>query len=204
MNDFENIYQNFLSDLELQFHPALQSKNECFNLYRLIKQTQDIDGDIAEIGVFEGGSAYFLNKIKTKNKKLYLFDTFIGLQDVGQFDNTNALWNGLLSNDCYERLKKYFANDNVDIIKGYFPESASISFQNKKFSFVHLDVDTYLSTHNSFEFFYDKMSIGGIILFHDYTNDNAPGVKKAIDKYLSNKKEIAIKLDGSQSMIIKL
>jgi hypothetical protein len=203
MNDFENIYNAFLSEENPQANNVLQSKKECYNFYKYIKQTQDIDGHIVEVGVYEGGSASLINKFKEKNKTLYLFDTFCGLQDVGKFDNNDALHNGGISADSYDRLKKYFINDNVNIIKGYFPESCPISFQNKKFSFVHLDADTYLSTHKALEFFYNKMSIGGIILSHDYTNNHAPGVKKAVDEFLLNKKEITIILDDSQSLIIK-
>src|SRR3989338_3744494 len=42
--------------------------------------------------------------------------------------------------------------------------------KNKKFSLVHFDVDTYESTKNSIEFFYPRMTRGGVILSHDYIN----------------------------------
>lgn len=204
MNDFEIIYNSIILDNSLADYLPSQTKKECYNLYKLIKQTDCIEGDVAEVGVYEGGSSFVINKAKSKNKKLYLFDTFCGLQDVCQFDNQDILWNNKLSSDSYARLKKYFINDNVEIIKGYFPDSASISFQNKKFSFIHLDVDTYTSTLKCLDFFYDKINIGGIILLHDYINDHAPGVKKATDEFLLYKKETVNILEDSQSVIIKV
>lgn len=203
MQNFQSIYNGIILDNSLQDYLPAQTEKECYNLYSLINQTNCIEGDLAEVGVYEGGSSFIINKCKHKDKKLYLFDTFSGFQDVGKFDNENILWNGKLSSDCYIRLKKYFINDNVEIVKGYFPDSAPALLQNKKFSFVHLDADTYLSTLKCLEFFYDKISIGGVILIHDYTNDHAPGVKKAVDQFLITKKEVVNILDDSQSIIIK-
>lgn len=101
MNDFEIIYNSIILDNSLADYLPSQTKKECYNLYKLIKQTDCIEGDVAEVGVYEGGSSFVINKAKSKNKKLYLFDTFCGLQDVCQFDNQDILWNNKLSSDSY-------------------------------------------------------------------------------------------------------
>ena len=90
---------------------------------------------------------------------------------------------------------------NIYIYPGVFPKSAE-KLNNVRFSFVHLDVDLYKSIEDSLEFFYPKMSKGGIILTHDYPILN--GVKKAWDKFFKDKPESTIKLTGNQAMIIKL
>jgi O-methyltransferase len=95
-----------------------------------------------------------------------------------------------------QKLKKY---PNVHIYKGIFPETG-VSLKNKKFAFVHLDVDIYKSTKNCLEFFYDKLPKGGIIISHDY---HAKGVRKAFDEFFKNKNEQIIQLPLSQCMIIK-
>lgn len=203
MENFDSTYQKFLQILGTeQFYPQ-QTKEECLYLYNTLKQSFNIDGEIAEVGVYEGGSAFFINQFKSINKKLYLFDTFSGFQDVGNFDNTQILWNGKLASDCYERLKYLFRHDNVEIVKGFFPDSASDDFKNKKFSFVHLDADTYNSTLQSIFFFWSRMNRGGVILVHDYINDHAPGVKKALDEFMSDKNEMIITTKTSQAFIIK-
>ena len=93
-------------------------------------------------------------------------------------------------------LNKY---ENVHIIKGKFPESGK-EIVDKRFCFVHLDVDLYKSTIDSLRFFFPKMVQGGIIIIHDYHSD---GVKKAFDEFLKTKKEDVLELNMSQCMIIK-
>jgi len=181
-----------------------QTKKEADNLCKYVQEVHDIEGDVVEIGVFKGGTAEILNQYKAANKKLYLFDTFEGLTDCGPLDIgsvQNPLTNGLCQ-ASYQEVRSLFKSD-VEIIAGYFPESAPEGFENKKFSFVHLDVDTYKSTLNSLAFFYPRMSVNAIIVMHDYINSNAPGVKVAIDEFFSNKQEKVIFLCDSQCMIKK-
>ena len=71
---------------------------------------------------------------------------------------------------------------------------------DKKFCFVHLDVDLYKSTIESLRFFFPKMVSGGIILIHDYHSD---GIQKAIKEFKSDNQIHLIELTGSQAMIIK-
>jgi len=53
---------------------SLVGEQRFFILYQLVNHTMSIDGDIAEIGVYKGGTAKFLSSLSTK--KLHLFDTF--------------------------------------------------------------------------------------------------------------------------------
>ena len=84
-----------------------------------------------------------------------------------------------------------------------FPNSyAKNVIKNKKFKFVHLDVDNYQPYKESLEFFYDKMVPGGIILFDDYDCDCCPGANKAVDEFFSDKPEVIQKSVGV--FIVKL
>ena len=75
---------------------------------------------------------------------------------------------------------------------------------DKKFSFVHLDVDIYTSTLEALKFFYPRINRGGAILSHDYPG--AVGVKKAFDEFFEDKPEIVIELPTGtgQALVIKL
>jgi hypothetical protein len=179
----------------IKIHPG-QSRNEGLNLYKFLQETSKIEGDIVEIGVYAGGSAEIINKYKSNNKKLYLFDTFDGWKDDNDFQ-------GMPFYD-YDYVKNIFKNDNVEIIKGYFPDVSPTEFDNKKFSFIHLDTDTYQSTLKSLIYFYDKMSIGGVFILHDYINNDTPGVQKAVNEFLLDKKEDITLLSDTQAMIIKI
>ena len=54
---------------------------ENYTLYSSLKAVKDLAGDIAEIGVYKGGTAKLICELKG-NKNLYLFDTFEGLPDT--------------------------------------------------------------------------------------------------------------------------
>ena len=182
-----------------------QDMAEAYNLCRLLQQTSSVDGDVVEVGVYKGGSARLLNRYKSEDKRLYLFDTFEGLKDCGEKDRGGAIGNGSFAfRNYYQDVKILFEGCNVEVVMGYFPDSAPSGFEAKRFSFVHLDVDTYLSTLKSLSYFYDKMSPCGVFIIHDYISHDAPGVKKAVDEFLDDKNEKVTFLVDSQVMIAKL
>ena len=183
-----------------------QLYDECLQIYNIVKSTAKINGDIAEVGVYQAGSARIICEAKL-DKKLYLFDTFKGLPYYEKVDEVLKMKLGEMNETSIElvkdKLKEY---KNVFVYKGIFPKENSEVIKNKKFSFVFLDVDVYQSTKDCLEFFYPRMNKGGIILTHDYfTIKNEPtGVKKAFDEFFKDKLEIIIKVAGTQAMVVKL
>jgi len=171
--------------------------DELVFIYNCVLLTTKLPGDFAEVGVCKGVSAKIICEAKGK-KLLHLFDTFEGLPKPGALD-------GVLREKQYSAplnatkayLKKY---KNVVFYKGIFPNT-SRSIQKKTFSFVHLDVDLYKSTLECLKIFYPRMEKGGIILSHDYST--LKGVRKAFEKYFSDKKNLIIELPTSQCMVIK-
>lgn len=176
------------------------SDPDAYQIYTAVKKTEKIEGDIAEVGVYKGGSAKLIREI-TK-KPLHLFDTFEGLPDLSKHDNPEHFHKGEYSSSL-EGVKNYLKNySNISFYKGLFPATAE-PVKNKKFSFVHLDVDLYESTINCLKFFYPRMSRGGVIISHDYPG--AKGVKKAFDEFFEDKLEIIIEPFGTgQGLIVKL
>jgi O-methyltransferase len=177
------------------------SLREMINLYNLIKKTLQIDGDIAEVGVFKGGSAKIICEVK-ENKKLHLFDTFKGLPPTNSRYDT--LTEGIMHETSLEQVKNYLSGyKNVYFYQGIFPDTAK-KLTNTQFSFVNLDVDIYESTKKSLEFFYPRLNKGGIILTHDYNDVLTPGVKIAFNDFFTSKPEQIIELWDTQAMIIKI
>ena len=177
-----------------------QSFWELFNIYRLVQQTRKVKGDVVEVGVYRGGSAKLIAELKG-GKSLYLFDTFEGIPQKSRIDKHRS---GDFKETSHEDVERYLKNyKNIFVVKGVFPDSANM-IRDKKFSFVHLDVDMYKSTLDSLGFLYNKMSEGGVILSHDYNSKSCPGVKKAFDEFFSNKKEPVVELSAtSQCLVIK-
>ena len=192
-----DLIKEIKNEVDFAFYPY-----EAYMIYSIVKTQTSLEGDLAEVGVYQGGSAKLICEVK-KEKELYLFDTFTGLPKVSDDDTHfgNKHWyENEFSNTSIESiqelLKKY---NNVSIIKGNFPESGK-EIIDKKFCFVHLDVDLYKSTIESLRFFFPKMVSGGIILIHDYHSD---GIQKAIKEFKNDNQLHLIELTGSQAMIIK-
>jgi len=174
---------------------------EAFQMVCGVMQTRKLKGNIAEVGTYKGGSAKLICETKANNTNFYIFDTFEGLPDQINIIDSIQFKNGDFE-ATLEAVKKYLKKyNNVHIHKGLFPATGEV-IKDKKFSFVHLDVDLYKSTKDSIEFFYPRMLKGGIILSHDYIT--SPGVKMAIDEFFKDKIEPIIIMNGNQCLMVKI
>jgi len=177
--------------------------------YQLYTTVRDVcvkkKGNLAEVGCYLGGSTMLISKAKGNNT-LYVFDTFEGLPEVRSIDKSKNKWEcdffkGEFKAD-YKDVKNFLKKEKkVYIYKGIFPQKNKEIIENKKFIFVHLDVDIYSSTKDCLEFFYPRMESGGVILSHDYST--AKGVRKAFDEFFKDKLESVFELAGSQCMVVK-
>jgi hypothetical protein len=179
----------------------LLADSEAYQVYLLATKTRKIPGDIAEVGVYRGGSAKLIAEAKG-DKQLYLFDTFAGLPELSQNDNSAHFHPNQFPASFTEVKNLLKSYPNVHVYQGLFPQTGEV-IKDKKFSFVNLDVDIYESTLKCLEFFYPRMNRGGIILSHDYPK--AAGVKKAFDEFFTNKSEIILEAPSRQQcLVIKL
>jgi hypothetical protein len=178
---------------------SLLSGNEAFTVYSLARSQSHLDGEMAEVGVYQGVSARLIS-VASGGVPLHLFDTYAGLPDV------DATEKGRMRAGHYAASLssvQTFMSDRPDITyhPGLFPETAG-PCREKRFSFVHLDVDLKSGTLACLEFFYPRMLPGGVILSHDYSY--LDGVRSAFTEFLSTRRERAVELPTSQAMIVKL
>jgi hypothetical protein len=135
------------------------------------------------------------NKI---NKHVFGFDSFQGFDEsvekdmalggskdeqrkVGGFSETSEeLVNG--------KLRLFGVEQKATLVPGYFRDSLGACAGNR-FSFVHLDCDTYDSYKECLSFFYPRLNRGGIVLFDEYNDPAWPGCNLAIDEYLADRPE---------------
>lgn len=175
---------------------------EAYQIYSIARSQSKIEGDIAEVGVYQGGSAKIICEAKGE-KILRLFDTFTGLPPVSDVDIHFGMkyWKEQqFNNTSAEAVSKYLSKyKNVILHKGIFPESSE-PVRNTKFSFVHLDVDLYKSTSDSLAFFYPRLVKGGVILTHDY---HSTGVHRAFDEFFGEKNVPLIEMPSSQCMVVR-
>lgn len=161
-----------------------------------------LHGNMAEIGVYKGGSAKIIAENKKPDKKLFLFDTFEGMPETGPEDNYHI--KGNFSDTNYEivctGLKDF---DNVHVYKGEFPKYNSEAIELDTFSFVHIDVDIYKSYMDCLNFFWPRLVRNGIMVFDDYHEESCLGAKKAVDDFFADKIEKPIWPCWSQVCLIK-
>ena len=167
---------------------------------------KNIKGDFAELGVYKGFTAKLIHYY-APDRKLHLFDTFEGFTErsvIQEQKNTGAYFSASdFSDTGLDKVKDYISpqNQNVFFYKGYFPESVPENFNALKFAFVHLDADLYEPTLKGLEYFYPRMSEGGILLIHDY--NSWVGARAAVDAFFADKKEIPIPMpDKSGSALV--
>jgi len=186
-----------------QIEGSLVDRIRCFILHNLLRQTRTLPGDIAEIGVYKGGTAKVIALTsKDYGKKIHLFDTFKGMPPSSKHD---IHYEGNFGDCPLEEVKNYLRNfDNVYLYKGIFPKDTGHQISDLTFSFVHVDVDIYPSVLDCCNFFYTRMVPGGIILFDDYGHDSCPGAKIAIDEFFIDKREYPCILTTGQCFMVKI
>lgn len=178
-------------------------KIRCFMLYQYARQAKNIPGDVAEVGVYKGGTAKLLAKaFEPTDKKIHLFDTFSGMPRTNP--NKDIHKAGDFSDTLFEDVKKYLQDcKNVSFYKGLFPDTAE-PVENTAFCLVHIDVDIYKSVADCCNFFYLRVNPGGIMIFDDYGFLSCPGAKTAVDEFFSDKPEKPCYLPTGQCIVFKL
>jgi O-methyltransferase len=177
--------------------------SEVLNLYRTTKRILKIEGDIAEVGVFAGGSAKIIALASEGKKPIHLFDTFEGIAEITPGLDSVGIGDFSCTLENVQEFLKDFSQ--IAFYKGMFPQSLekASGFSNKRFALVNLDVDTYATTKAGLEFFYPRMSRGGVIVVHDYHSSHCLGVKQAVDEYMTDKPDTVFDLWSTQVAIAK-
>lgn len=177
----------------------LLSAGEACQILSAITATAHLPGDIAELGVAYGASAKLI-ATHADTRTVHLFDTFAGLPAPAEGDSEKFRAGDFKSQ--LDSVKTYLTGLNCHFYQGLFPATAG-PVSASRFSFVHLDVDLYESTRAGLEFFYPRMTPGGIIISHDFLS--ADGVNRAFEEFFEDKPERPIELiSGYQCMVVKL
>jgi hypothetical protein len=173
---------------------------EGYQLMELVRESSKVPGDLAEVGVYRGGSARLICSMKG-DRRLHLFDTFEGLPHPGEQDSGTPFKKGMYSASL--QLVQRYLNEfpNCVFYPGLFPESAGDA-QGVQFAFVHVDVDLYEAVVACLRWFYPRMSSGAVLLCHDYYH---AGVRQAITEFFCDKPEPVVQQPaGSHCLFVKL
>lgn len=168
-------------------------------LFKCLQSTSYVPGDVAELGVWRGGSAALLAEYKG-DRVLHLFDTFTGMPVVSEFDQLKAGDFGDTSLKAVKELLGGFAG--VRFHPGVFPQTTE-GLDALRFSFVHLDGDLYESTRDGLEWFWPRLNAGGLILLDDVGRDDCQGVRKALLEFYERDKGIKWARVGDGQFMIR-
>lgn len=147
---------------------------------------RNVPGDVVECGV--GGSALVLAKeILETNRHLWLYDTFVGLPEPRREDGPRAPryvgCNALDPNDVLKSVRGLgFPFERLRIVAGNFSETFERSGPHpKKIALLHVDCDWYESVQLCLTRWYNRVSVGGIVILDDY--GYWPGCRQAFYEF---------------------
>lgn len=160
--------------------------------------TSNLIGAVAELGVYKGRFAKYINGYFAE-RKLYLFDTFNGFdQSDVQTDNDNNYSQGNqdFSDTTVKAVLEIMPHPEQCIVKqGFFPNTTAGVADD--FVFVSIDTDLYDPIYNGLTYFYPRLVKGGYIFIHDYNNDAYLGAKQAVQKFCRENKISFVPLPDS-------
>lgn len=181
-----------------QDRESLLGGHEAFMVYSFARAQGALAGEMAEVGVYQGCSARLIS-LASGGRPLHLFDTFAGLPEPGDAERPFLRQHQYRS--CIDAVRDFMADrPEVSFHQGLFPDTAA-PVADRRFSFVHLDVDLKAGTRACLEFFYPRMVQGGIIMTHDYSF--LDGVKEAFTEFTADKPERVVELPTSQAILIR-
>ncbi len=155
--EFTDIYP------KLMFLTLLDQKR-LFTLFNIVKQISHLDGNILDIGCMRGGAGLLMSKFNSKGNT-YLIDTFEGFKEEEKYHKKDIfIFEGI--NELKKSIK-YFKLKKTHVLKQVFPNKKKLK-NIKKFKVCHIDVNTYKSTKNSYNYVKKKLIKGGFIVFDDY------------------------------------
>ncbi len=68
------------------------------------------------------------------------------------------------------------------ILQGIFPDETGLEIESRKFRFVHVDVNVYESAKGVVEWIWERLSIGGVIVFDDYGVETTNGITAYVNE----------------------
>lgn len=140
-------------------------------------EVSDLEGDVAELGVYRGGSAAGMGLL-APHKTIHLFDTFEGMREP-LFEEVHQKGDFADTSEPFVR-SLFDPRQELKVHVGWFPESVTKELEDSKFCFVHVDGDFYETTRDAMAFFWPRLVPGGAMVFDDWEWQACSGVKRAL------------------------
>lgn len=174
-----------------------------WTVWQLLRLIESVPGDTAECGVWRGAGSWLIcAATRRQGRTHHLFDSFEGLSAPEAVDGTHWKAGDMsVGEEIVRENLRPFA-DSIVAHRGWIPDRFA-DVADRKFAFVHVDVDLRQPTLDSVEFFYPRLSPGAILVCDDYGCSTCPGATEAIDGFLADKPEKMVALDSGGGFFIK-
>tara|TARA_B100001564_G_scaffold355495_1_gene367910 strand:- start:71 stop:823 length:753 start_codon:yes stop_codon:yes gene_type:complete len=196
-DEFKNIY-NLISEF------TLNPNSRLYTIYDYSKRYLLDDTAFVEVGTWKGGVCGLISLAnEDKDIDIYACDTFSGVKNASNKDTffKDGEYNDASSDDIFEISK--IVDRKIYVVEGIFPESFYNINIKKNISMAHIDVDTYISAKNSFEFISEKLLPGGLVILDDYGGWFTDGVTKFGEELKNNNSYISVPNHLGQLLIFK-
>lgn len=182
---------------------TLNPKSRLYTLYELSQYYLMENTTFIEVGTWKGGVCGLIS-LANKEKKfdLYACDSFEGVKNSSDYDS--FFKDGEYSDASINDIKEIedISNHEIKIIKGIFPDSM-INEIKSPISFAHIDVDTYFSAKESFEYISKRLLKGGVVVLDDYGGWFTDGVTQYGDELKRNSNFFVVPNHLGQLIIFK-
>lgn len=178
--------KNFLQAYTAARNHTLVDQYRAYELWQLVGQVRQLQGDVLEVGVWRGGTAVVLGKAMQHfgaEGKLFLADTFAGVVKAGQRDT--AYKGGEHADTSVEAVTALLTGQgiaNSELLKGIFPDETASPLESIHVKLCHIDVDVYQSARDVFEWVWPRLAAGGVVVFDDYGFMRCEGVTRLVNE----------------------
>ncbi len=179
------------------------------NIFQVLENCKNLDGDYVEIGTFKGDSASATLNYMQKagiNKKSYFFDTFHGFDYDEAYKSEDGLWQNTHKGTSLEAVQKRLSKyKNIEIIQSNIITD-ELPTDIEKICAANIDVDMYEAVKAALYKLKDKIVKNGIIICEDYGHTpGLIGAQKATEEFLAENPDMFIKiyLNSGQLFLIK-
>jgi O-methyltransferase len=176
------------------FANSLVTPLNLYFLHELVERVGrlGIPGDIAECGVYRGGSAAVLGWAMTRlpgdqPRTLRLFDSFAGMPEAGPQDGdfSHSIVGSYVGSELQTRQlldRVGVPAERYEIVKGRFEDTFSRVAVSPT-ALLHVDCDFYEPVRLTLEKFFDAVTPGGFVVLNDY--GIYKGARAATDEFLA-------------------
>ena len=164
---------------------TLLARDRLFAVYNFSRHASLLEGDMAEVGVYKGGTSVLLARANPA-KTVHSFDTFTGIPTARPADDVHVNGDFDLGGTVPPILA---AEPNVRVHVGTFPATAGPD-DDRRYCFAHYDGDTYQSCLDFIAHFKPRTVRGGILMFDDYGWRMCPGVERALREAFGSRRVI--------------